>query len=527
MVKGELDCTLINALRNPDLYPHPVEAVKLLETHISWVLLAGDYVYKIKKPVDFGFLDFSSLDKRQQYCHEELRLNRRLAPELYLEVVSIGGSPEQPILGAEPAFEYAVKMRRFDEENLLDHILAHGQLLIHHMQTLAETMAEFHKQLPPAAPDIGHGDAEAVAQPTRQNFLQLAQLLDGSYTDRLTALEQANEQEYQRCAPVFNQRLQQGKIKECHGDLHLGNIVLLGDQPTPFDGIEFNPALRWIDVINDIAFLLMDLQQRQRPDLAFAFANTYLQASGDYEALAVLRFYLGYRAMVMAKVAAIRAAQLGKNASLVACESYLRLAERFYAPRKPALMITHGLPGCGKTTVSKLVLQKCQAIRLRSDIERKRLFGLSAQQRSQSDINGGIYSAEATERTYQRLLDLSRLILHGGFNVIVDAAFLKQQERQRFYTLATELGLPFIILSVHCDDAVHRQRIVQRHYAGNDASEADIKVYEKLKIASETLTSDEHLYTVDINNNDDITQLANSPSIWGKLQRLMGQDVAC
>lgn len=523
MVKSELDCRLIDALCDTARYPHPVESVKVLETHISWVLLAGDYAYKIKKPVDFGFLDFSTLDKRKFYCHEELRLNRRLAPDLYLDVVSIGGDLDKPILDTEPAFEYAVKMLRFAEAMLLDHQLAIGRLHVQHMRSLAETMVQFHGELPPAACDAGYGDAESVLKPTRQNFLQLSKLLDQNYAARLSALQTANEREYRHCLPLFDQRLQNGKVRECHGDLHLGNIVILDDKPTPFDGIEFNPALRWIDVINDIAFLLMDLAHRQRPDLAFAFVNAYLQATGDYEGLAVLRFYLGYRAMVMAKVAAIRATQLGKSASLAQCDSYLALAEHFYSPAQPALIITHGLPGCGKTTVSQIVLEKFQAIRLRSDVERKRLFGLQAQQRSGSAMNGGIYTPEATALTYRHLLDMSRLILQSGFNVIVDAAFLKHPERQCFRTLAREMNVPFVILSIACADTLLRRRIRQRHAEGADASEADIAVYEKLKNGAEALTEDEVCCAFELVNNGDIDELAQRQDIWQALANLIGK----
>ena len=520
MVNADLDCRLIGALLDPVRYPHPVESVKLLETHISWVLLAGDYVYKIKKPVDFGFLDFSELSRRQFFCHEELRLNRRLAPDLYLAVIGIGGSIEQPVLDAEPAFEYAVKMRRFAEEGLLDHVLAHDRLNISHLESLAETMAQFHASLPPAAINAGYGGAEAVLNPARQNFRQLAKLLNGGYAQRLAGLEAANEKEYGHCLPLFKRRLQGGNIKECHGDLHLGNIVLIDDKPMPFDGIEFNPALRWIDVISDIAFLIMDLRHRRRPDLAFAFLNAYLQASGDYEGLAVLRFYLGYRAMVMAKVAAIRAAQIGKASELAACETYLALAEQFYTPPRPALIITYGLPGCGKSTASQIVLEKYQVIRIRSDVERKRLFGLKARQRSQSELDGGIYTPEATARTYHRLLELSRQILQSGFTVIVDAAFLKQQERRQFRELAAELAMPFVILTIRCDDAIQRRRIRQR--AGtNDASEAGLDVYERLKAADEPLSGDERHVAVEVTNNGDIEQLTNDSGVWEKLQNLI------
>lgn len=522
MINDDLDCRLIDALQNPACYPHPVASVKLLETHISWVLLAGDYAYKIKKPVDFGFLDFSSLARRHFFCHEELRLNRRLAPELYLEVVGIGGDIERPVLGAEPAFEYAVKMRRFAEETLLDHRLAQGCLTTHELQRLAETMAQFHAELQPAGIDAGFGDADAVAEPMRQNFLQLAKLLDERYADRLASLQSASEQEYSRCRSLFMQRLQAGMVRECHGDLHLGNIVMMVDQPIPFDGIEFNPALRWIDVISDIAFLIMDLQQRQRPDLAFAFLNAYLQASGDYDGLGVLRFYLGYRAMVMAKVTAIRAAQIGKAAGLTQCENYLALAEHFYRPNQPALIITHGLPGCGKTTVSQIVLEKFGVIRIRSDVERKRLYGLQARQRSQSEFDGGIYTAEANVRTYQRLLELSRQILHSGFGVIVDAAFLKQQERDQFRQLAEELRLPFAILTISADEMIQRQHIQQRQTDSRDASEADINVYERLKEAAEKLSVDERQLAVEVVNNGYIEALIADRSIWQNLERLTG-----
>lgn len=518
MVKGDLDRTLILALQSLDCYPHPVNEVRLLETHISWVLLAGEFAYKIKKPVDFGFLDFSSLAKRQFFCREELRLNQRFAPGLYLDVVSIAGSPQQPVLGGKPAFEYAVKMQRFAEQDVLAHVLERGDLTRQHLQSLAKRLAEFHADLPPATSDAGYGDAKQVASPARQNFQQLALLLDDSYSARLQNLHAVSEAEFQRCQSLFAQRLQTGKVRECHGDLHLGNIVLLGGQPTLFDGIEFNAELRWIDVINDLAFLLMDLQHRQRPDLAFACLDAYLQASGDYAGLAVLRFYLGYRAVVMAKVSAIRAKQLGGQIDLTQCERYLSLAEQFYRPTKPALIITFGLPGCGKTTVSQIVLEKYQAIRLRSDVERKRLFGLSAEQSSDSAIPGGIYTQEATQRTYQHLLDVSRQILQSGFSVIVDAAFLKVVERAQFRQLAGQLDLPFAIVAISTDEVLQRQRILARQ---QDASEADLAVFDKLKSAAECLNEHEQPWVVNLSNNSSVDVLTKQTEVWNRLDSLI------
>ena len=513
-----IDERLIDSLMNPACFPHPVTAIEKLETHISWLLLAGDFVYKIKKPVDFGFLDFSELAKRQFFCHEELRLNRRLAPSLYLDVISIGGSADKPVLGVEPAIEYAVKMRRFAEDALLHHLLLQNKLTVQHLESLAYTLAQFYADLPPAAFNAGYGNAEAVAIPARQNFQQLAQLLNTNYADQLANLQTASELEFGRCLPLFTQRLQAGNVRECHGDLHLGNIVLINDQPIAFDAIEFNPALRWIDVMNDIAFLLMDLQQRKRPDLAYAFLDSYLQVSGDYGGLAVLKFYLGYRAMVMAKVTAIRAAQVGPSANLAQTERYLALAEKFYMARQPALIITFGLPGCGKTTVSQLVLQKYQAIRLRSDVERKRLFGLQALERSNSASVGDIYSKQATQQVYRQLLILARDILQFGFPVIVDAAFLKVQEREQFQNLAEELALPFVILAISVDDNLQRQRLNQRQ---NDASEADEVVLDKLKSAYQALSTVERKYAVELINNGSVQDVIKQQTVWERLERVL------
>jgi aminoglycoside phosphotransferase family enzyme/predicted kinase len=518
MLNGELDQTLIQALLNPACYAHPVDSVSLKETHISWLLLAGDFVYKIKKPVDFGFLDFTDLGRRHFFCQEELRLNRRLAAGLYLEVIAIGGSTEKPVLGLKPAIEYAVKMQRFAEAQLLDHLLTNDRLEVKHLNRLAATLAQFHYDLPSAGVDSGFGNSDAIALPARQNFQQLSMLLGAAYADRLAKLQAASEQEYLHCLPEFKNRLECGWIKECHGDLHLGNIVLLDEQPTPFDGIEFNADLRWIDVLNDIAFLVMDLHQRQRPDFAFAFLNAYLEISGDYAGLSVMRFYLGYRAMVMAKVSAIRALQV--KVELTQCQAYLALAEHFYAPNQPVLIITQGLPGCGKSTLAQIVSEKYQCIRIRSDVERKRLFGLQAHQNSGNGED--IYTESATERTYQHLLDLSRHILRSGFSVIVDAAFLKQAERQQFSGLANQLDVPFAILHIQSDDALHYQRIRQRQIENLDASEADIGVYELLKSARETLTDDERQAAFEVMNNGDIDQLIKNQPLWNALEQGLG-----
>lgn len=516
---------LIEALRNPACYPHTAKSVRMLETHISWVLLAGRYAYKLKKAINLGFLDFTDLGARRFYCEEEIRLNRRLAPQLYLDVVAIGGSPQQPLLGADPTIEYAVKMRRFATSKLMGSLLARGLVTTSHIDHLASTIARFHASLPPAPPDSAFAMLAAIRNPAIQNFEQLQSLLNSADAKLLSQLRTASDSEYAACTPWLERRRQEGWIRECHGDLHLGNIVLIKDEPTPFDGIEFNAAFRWIDVMNEVAFLVMDLLDHNRADLAFRFLNGYLELTGDYQGVTVLRFYLAYRAMVRAKVSAIRSRQSDtqpaeEKKAMAACRGYLTLAATCLAKRRPALIITHGLPGCGKTTIAQAALERLQAIRIRSDVERKRLFGLTPLQASGSQVGKGIYNTETTQQTYDRLHQLARELLGAGFPVIVDAAFLKRGERAHFHALACELAVPFIILSVQASTSILRQRILQRRAQAKDASEVNLAVLESLIIAQEPLAPDERAHSVALTNEGNLGDII-SHAAWTRLERAL------
>jgi len=507
---------LVEALRG--YFPH---RSRMEETHISWVLLTGRDAYKIKKSLDLGFLDFSTLKKRHFYCTEELRLNRRLAPGIYLDVVTIGGSPEMPVPGGEPAIEYAVHMRRFPRSAMMDRLLTDGHITTAHIDKLAATIAKFHATLPPATADSPFGSPAAIQNAVLENFAQLAPLL-GTPADlaMLERVREASALEFAACEPLFRQRKTDGCVRECHGDLHLGNIVLLDDTPVPFDGIEFSATLRWIDTTSEIAFTVMDLMQRGHPQLAWRFLNAYLENSGDYSGAGVLRFYLAYRAMVRAKVAAIRADQEGPaqaKEELKSCRNYLDLAHDCLTRRRPALIITHGLPGCGKSTFAQLALERLGAIRVRSDVERKRLFGLDALADSRSQTGAGIYSEEATRRTYARLHELARGLLEAGFPVIVDAAFLRHAEREQFRALANEMGAPFVIASMQADEDVLKERLMQRSSRGNDASEAGIPVMQKLQLAQEPLRDQELSATVTFINNGDVDALRSDHQGWKSL----------
>ncbi len=473
---------LIRALMQPARYAHPVSAVELVQTHISWVLLAGEFAYKIKKPLSLKFLDFGTLPLRRQFCEEELRLNRRFAPDIYLEVVPIAGTPEDPVLaGAGDAIEYAVKMRRFDEAGRLDRVCQRGALRPEHLSDLAQGLVAFHAAAARAPVASRFGSPDAVLAPMLENLDISSKLLPAAHSQlRLDALRAWTQQQWARLTPLLQQRKAAGQVRECHGDLHLGNLVLIESRVRMFDCIEFNPDYRWIDVASDIAFTAMDLLQHGQPGLANWWVDQTLSASGDYEAARVLRFYAVYRALVRAKVAAIRVGQ-GQESAAEAM-SYIALAEGLASPKPQRLVITHGLAGCGKTTVSNQLLlldPQANTLRLRSDVERKRLYGLTSLQRSESPLDGGIYGADAHERTYDRLHELALLLLNAGWSVVVDAAFLRRAERARFAALAQRCGATFAIAAPQVEIEELRERISARQAAGSDASEATLAVLEK------------------------------------------------
>ena len=524
MSDANLQKRLITALLDPRCYPHAVKSVRVIETHISWILLAGEYAYKIKKAVDLGFLNYADLASRRFCCEEEIRLNLRTSPNIYLDVVGIGGSVEQPVFGALPSIEYAVKMHRFDADSLLDKLLMRDKLTARHIDALASTISRFHAASPCATPDSTFGTPATIHAEVLQNFEQMFGLLhDCADLQDLATLQRATDAVFDRLRTTFAIRREQGFVRECHGDLHLGNIALIDDEPVLFDCIEFSPALRWIDVMDEIAFTMMDLLHRDQPQFAWRLLNAILEASGDYAGVVVLRFYLAYRAAVRAKVCAIRHSQSGITASakaeeLQACRSYLDLARQCLAPQQAALIITHGLPGSGKTTFSQYVIETMGAIRIRSDVERKRLFGVGVTQSSREQ-GGDIYSNDATQRTYSRLLEQAQQILQAGHIVIVDAAFLRHQERERFRELAHKLSVPFAIASLYASDALLRQRLQQRR---NDASEADVAVLEKLQQVQQPLSSAENAWSARFTTEQAPDSKANAQN-WNRLRRKLAR----
>lgn len=493
---------LITALLNAQLYAHPVEQLELIETHISWVILTGPFAYKIKKPVNLGFLDFSTLEKRRQCCEQEIRLNRRTAASIYLDVISITGSIKQPRLDdAGEVIEYAVKMVQFPQAAQLDRMLHNNELSREHMDAFAEMIAGFHQRVDVADMASVYGDPAHVMAPIEENFSQIrARTRQSDDTSLLDELQQWSEAQFVRLKPLLAQRKQQGFIRECHGDLHLRNLAWVENQPIAFDCIEFNANLRWIDVISEIAFLVMDLLDRQQSAMAYRFLNDYLEITGDYAAVRLLRFYLMYRALVRAKVDMIRACQedIDRREQIEVRQEflgYLKLARSFCVAKKPVLIITHGVSGTGKTTMTRPILEQIGAVRVRSDVERKRLAGIESQQHAHAEHGQGIYAKDFTEKTYNRLRALAGDILTGGFSVIVDATFLDAQQRRVYKQFADECGVSFVILNFVASPQTLRQRINQRT---KDASDADLRILEHQLAGYQPLEDYEAQYTIKI-----------------------------
>jgi uncharacterized protein len=456
---------LVRALQDPRCYPHEAGPVRVIETHISYVLLTGPYAYKLKKPLRLPFLDFSTLERRKHFCDEELELNRRLAPDLYLGVVPIGGSLGEPRVGRGRAIEYAVRLRQFDPDATADRMLERGLLERETVERLAATIAEFHLAAPPS--EGKHPGRLAV-----ENVVELEHAL-ASAGVRLSAddVEGFVRREAARLDGHFAERRIGGAVRDLHGDLHLENLVLIDGTLRAFDALEFDARLRSVDVIDEAAFVVMDFAAHASPDLAYAFLNRYLEVTGDYSGLALLPFYLLHRALVRAKVRAIKA-QGDAAAAAERIAPYLALARRLMPPRRPRLILTYGLSGSGKTTVTDALVPRLPAVRLRSDLERKRLAGVEPTAHGGLGVGEGRYDAAATERTYAALRDGSGRALSAGINVIVDATFLSRARRAEFAELAERHDARVTILVCEAPQSVLRARIDARAAGGKDASEA-------------------------------------------------------
>lgn len=497
--------TLIAALQNPALFPHPVEQFQVIETHISWVLLTGPYVYKIKKPMNFGFLDFTTLAAREHFCQQELKLNQRLTENLYLEVLPITGSAEVPQLGGiGDAIEYALKIRQFPQEGLLSTLQVKGELTTSHIDEMARQIAEFHQQTPRVPAENPLGSPESAMAPVTQNFEQILPFLsEKADLLQLHALEAWANASYERLKPLMDQRKADGFIRECHGDIHLGNITLIDGRVVIFDCIEFNEPFRFTDVYADTGFLAMDLEDRGLKSLSRRFISQYLELTGDYQGLEVLNFYKAYRALVRAKISLFsmpsEASPVQRATTLRQYRNYANLAESYSTIPSRFLAITHGVSAVGKSHVAMRLVEALGAVRLRSDVERKRLFG---EQHVENTPQAGIYAADASAATYARLNEIADVVLRAGYPVVLDATFLKREQRDAAAKVAEATGAPFLILDCNAPQAVISAWLAQRQADKNDPSDATLAVIEEQQANRDPLTAEELLLSKRVETNE-------------------------
>jgi aminoglycoside phosphotransferase family enzyme/predicted kinase len=475
-------------------------AVQRIETHASWVLIAGADAYKIKKAVDLGFLDFRTLAQRRFYCDEELRLNRRTAPRLYLGVLPLAAPADGPELGgAGEPIDWVLHMRAFDQAGLWDRLAARGALGEQPVDDLVAALVRLHAGAAVAAPDDPRGRAASVRAPLLDSLAALDALCtSAAERAEVQALRAWEAGAFAALEPSFDRRLRDGFVRECHGDLHLGNVAQVGGEATMFDCLEFSDALRFTDVMSDVAFMAMDLHAHDLPRLAHRFVNAYVEGAGDEGGLAVLRYYVVHRALVRAKVAGLRARQMGHHAGAMALtrRHYLDVALAASRPAPPVLLLTHGLPGSGKTLLTQSLLELAGAVRVRADVQRKRLFGLAALARSDAAAKERLYGEQANADTQARLREAAALALGAGCPVILDATFADAADRDAACALAGRLHAPCLILDFDARPETLRARVRERERRGDDPSEAGEAVLQAQLARWQPLRADEAPRTV-------------------------------
>ncbi|HET9014935.1 MAG TPA: AAA family ATPase [Thermomicrobiaceae bacterium] len=481
---------IVADLSRPEAYPDPTGAVALEETHASVVFLTDRYVYKVKKPVDFGFLDFSTFEKRAFYCREELRLNRRLTDGVYLDVVpvvEVGGRLQ--VFGEGPVVEDAVRMRRLPDDRMLAHLVDTGQVDESVFPVLAERLARFYREAVTGPGVDEWGTADAAAFSIQENVEQ-TQPYAGTIIAplQLRLVDEVSREFFAREADLFARRLAEGRIREGHGDLHLAHICVLGDRPEDLqiiDGVEFNPRLRCGDVAVDVAFLAMDLDYHGRSDLARRFVALLAERLGDPELERLVHFFSIYRAHVRAKVACLRLDEIAPELPEYLpvkgeAERYIDLATSYMVePARPTLFLVGGLSGTGKSVIARRLARALGASHVSSDVVRKALAGRAPESHEPAAFGAGIYSRESTERTYEVLLERAREALGAGRSIVLDATFLDPRWREEAARSAGLAGADMLLVECRCAPEVVQARLARRGRVAAEASEADWAVYQR------------------------------------------------
>lgn len=493
---------LIEQMMQSGFYPHPVtEPIELIQTHISYVLLTGEHVYKVKKPVNFGFLDFSTLEQRRHFCHEELRMNQRGAPGLYLDVLPIVQVENQYQLGGTgEVVEYALHLKQFPQEALFITMFEQDKLKEADLEKLGQVVAQYHAEAAVNDYIRSFGEVTQVRAAIDENYEQTNKYIGGPQTQaQFEATKHYTDDFFAQRPELFVSRMQNNYIRECHGDLHLKNICCWQDRILLFDCIEFNEPFRFVDVMYDVAFTVMDLEARQRQDLGNAFLNSYVEQTGDWEGLQVLPLYLSRQAYVRAKVNSFLlddpaiAAAIKQEAATTAA-NYYHLAWEYTKPRQGQLILMAGLSGSGKSTIARQLARKLSAIHIRSDAVRKHLGGIGLLERGGAEL----YTEEMTQKTYDRLLKLGIMLATQGFAVILDAKYDRLPLRQEAIA-QTQSHMPLQIFHCTAPVEVLRDRLSSRT---GDIADATADLLEAQQTAFDAFTEEERSYVKVLNTTE-------------------------
>ncbi len=483
------DSGIMESMTRPDFYPHRPQSVELVQTHISCVFIAGDYVYKVKKPVNFGFLDFTTLEKRKFYCEEELRLNKRLAASIYLDVVPIVRNDHGQLSpgGAGQVVDYAVRMKKLPLDKMLKILLAQGRAEAKVMDAVAEKIARFHREAETGGAIDAMGSIKTIRHNTDENFAQTEKYIDVT----IPACQYTFMKEYvgkflDVNKDLLEKRITEHKIRDCHGDLHLEHICI-ADEIIVFDCIEFNERFRCSDVAAEVAFLTMDLDYNGYPDQAMAFENAYLKYSGDTDMHALLNFYRCYYAYVRGKVTSFRLDQ--KELPDSERDNIQKTASRYfdlaytYAARleKPVLILTAGLIGSGKSFQARSLARRLGAEVIRTDVLRKELLQIAPTEKHYESFGEGIYSGDISRRTYEKAVELASALLEQGRPVIIDASFKSRSDRAITIKLAQQAGVPLYVIECTCPDNVVKVRLEKRMQDKDNPSDGRWEILQEQK----------------------------------------------
>ena len=478
---------LIRAMMRRDFYPYPFDSIELRQTHISYVLLAGDYVYKVKKPVRFTFLDYSTLEKRRQFCHEEIRLNRRLAPAVYLDVLAIVKHGERFSLRDSPGadeklFEYTVKMRRLPEKYFLDHLIQEGKARKEDFDRIAKKLADFY-----ATAASGRASLYGLPEVIRRNLEKNVNELEPFIGETLTLEEYRDIRDYNAnfltdSGALLETRVRDGRVREGHGDLRAEHICLEED-PVIFDCIEFNEEFRYCDAASEIAFLSMDLDYLGVPMLADHFITSFQSLTKDPDLLRLLPLYKTYRACVRGKVETLKSHESEvpeeeRQEAKGRARRYFHLAHRYASgPYPSAIIVVCGLAGSGKSSIARILGARTGYQILNSDVIRKQLAGIPLTSHSPDDYGIGLYDESVNALTYDSFMKQAEGCLKSGKGVILDATFRSPQYRQRFMELSSRLRLPVLFVECRASEEATLRRLQERQQRPGEVSDATVAVY--------------------------------------------------